>query len=120
MSKSTRTPTNKALKEKQEGAICEYINRLDKINMYARPQIIVGAANYLICFENRVVGHQWLKQFLKQNPEYHIQKQKPLAADRKHSHSMHNMSNYSEKIERVMKEKGIIELDIWNMDETGF
>ncbi len=36
-SKSTRTPTNKALTEKQESAIREYINRHDKINMYARP-----------------------------------------------------------------------------------
>ena len=30
------------------------------------------------------------------------------------------MSDYFEKIEWVMREKGIIELDIWNMDETGF
>ncbi len=49
--------------------------------------MIVGAANYLIRFENRTVGHQWLKRFLKRNPEYHIRKQKPLAAERKHSHN---------------------------------
>ena len=54
----------------------EYIDKLDKINMCARPQMIVGAANYLIRFENRVVGHhQWLKRFLERNPEYHIWKQ---------------------------------------------
>ena len=64
-SKSTRASTNKALTEEQEVAIREYIDRLDKINMCARPQMIVGAANYLIRFENRVVGHQWLKQFLE-------------------------------------------------------
>lgn len=78
-SKSTRAPTNKALTEEQEGASCEYIDRLDNINMCACPQIIMGAANYLIRFENRVVGHQWLKRFLEQNPEYHILKKKPLA-----------------------------------------
>ena len=72
VSKSTRAPNNNALTEEQEGAICEYINRLDKINMCAHLQIIVRVANYLICFENCVVGHQWLKQFLEQNPEYHI------------------------------------------------
>lgn len=30
------------------------------------------------------------------------------------------MSNYFEKIERVIREKNIKELDIWNMDETRF
>ena len=58
MSKSTRAPTNKAFTEKQERAICEYINRLNKINMCTRPKMIVGVANYLICFENCIVGHQ--------------------------------------------------------------
>ena len=92
-SKSTRASTNKALTEEQEVAIREYIDRLDKINMCARPQMIVGAANYLIRFENRVVGHQWLKRSLERNPEYHLRKQKPLAAERKHSHSVHDMSD---------------------------
>ena len=63
--------------EHQEGAIREYIDRLDKINMCARPQMIVGAANYLIRFANRLVGHQWLKRFLERNHKYHIRKQNP-------------------------------------------
>ena len=67
-----------------------------------------------------VIGHQWLKRFLERNPEYHIRKQKPLAAERKHSHSMHNMSDYFDQVERIMREEGITEWDMWNMDETGF
>ena len=67
-----------------------------------------------------MVGHQWLKQFLEQNPKYHMWKQKPLVAERKHSYGVHNMSNYFEKIKQVMREKGITELDIWNIDETRF
>ena len=82
--------------------------------------MIVGAGNYLIRFENRVVGHQWLKRFLERNPEYHIRKQKPLAAERMHSHSMYDMRDYIKTIERVMREKGSTELDAWNMDKTGF
>ncbi len=82
--------------------------------------MIVGAANYLIRFEDRVVGHQWLKWFLERNPEYHVRKQKPLATDRKHSHSVHDMNDYVEKVERVMSKKEITDLDVWNMDETGF
>ena len=73
--------------------------------------MVVGAANYLIRFENLVVGHQWLKQFFERNPEYHIWKQKPLAVERKYSHNVHDMSNYFEKIKWVMREKRITELD---------
>ncbi len=55
--------------------------------------MIVGAANYLIRFEDCVVGHQWVKRFLERNSEYHIHKQKPLVADCKYSHSVHDMSD---------------------------
>lgn len=82
--------------------------------------MIVGAANYLIRFENRVVGHQWLSQFLKRNPTFFVRKQKPLAAERKNSHSISDMTDYFHKLETVMTEKGITEVDVWNMDETGF
>ena len=40
--------------------------------------MIVRAANYLIRFEDSVVDHQWLKQYFKRNPEYHVCKQKLL------------------------------------------
>ena len=82
--------------------------------------MIVGTANYLLRLENHVVGHQWLKRFLERNPEYYIRKQKPLAVERKHSYSVYDMSGYFEKVKRVIREKVITELDVWNMDETGF
>ncbi len=44
-SKSTRSPINRALTDAQEQAIFVYIERLDRINMSARPKMIVGAAN---------------------------------------------------------------------------
>ena len=119
-SKSSRPSTNKALTDEQEQAVRDYIERLDKANMCARPKLIVGAANYLIRFENRTLGHQWLKRFLDRNPELHVRKQKPLAVDRKNSHDVNDMVEYFSKLERVMREKGITELDVWNMDETGF
>ena len=57
-SKSIRVSINKALTKVQEGAICNNIKRVDKINICARIQMIVGAANYLICFENYIVSYQ--------------------------------------------------------------
>lgn len=58
MLKSTKIFINKAFIKEQEGAICKYIDRLDKINMYPHLQIIMGATNYLICFENQTVIHK--------------------------------------------------------------
>lgn len=72
ISKNTQASTNKAPTKEQKDAICKYIGRLDKINMYAHPQMIVEDVNYLIYFKNCVVGYQFLKQFLEQNPKYHI------------------------------------------------
>ena len=93
-SKTTRPSTNKALTDEQEQAIRDYIHRLDSINQCARLKMIVGAANYLIRFESRIVGHLWLNRFLKRNPEFHVRKQKPLSADRKDSHDLQDMTEY--------------------------
>ena len=88
--------------------------------MCARPRMFVGATNYLILFENCTIDCQWLKRFLDRNLELHVRKQKPLAADRKNSHNLQETGQYSIKLEAVMKEKSITELDVWNMNETGF
>lgn len=82
--------------------------------------MIVGAVKFLLRLENRVVGHQWFRRFLTRNPQFRTRKQKPLAADRKKSHDVHDMAEYFSKLDRVMKEKGITEFDVGNMDETGF
>ena len=119
-SKSTRPSTNKALTEEQEEAIREYIDRCDRFNMCARPKMIVGAANYLIRTEDRKVGHQWFNRFLERNPQYNKRKQKPLATDRKNSHSLTDMRDYFHKLKAAIENKGITDVDVWNVDETGF
>ncbi len=82
--------------------------------------MIVGAANYLIRFEDRVVSHRWLKQFFERNLEYYVHKQKFLSVDSKQNDSVHDMNDYFEKVERVIREKEITNLDLWNVDETRF
>ena len=111
-SKSTRASVNKALTDAQKQVIREYIARLDAVNMSARPRMIVGAANYLLKFEDCKMGHQWLSQFLKRNPDFHVRKQKPLAADRKNSHNIADMQSYFQKLKVAMKKKGITEVDV--------
>ena len=55
-SRSTRQSPGKALSDEQKQTVRDYIYRLDSINQCARPKMIVGAANFLIRFENRTVG----------------------------------------------------------------
>ncbi len=74
--------------------------------------MIVGAANYLIRFENCVINHQLLKWFLEWNPKYYIQKQNLLKKEWKQSHNGDDMSNYFEKIERTIREKKITVFDV--------
>ena len=47
-SKSTRSPSNKALTDAQEKAICAYIERLDHMEQSAKLSMVRGAANYLL------------------------------------------------------------------------
>ena len=61
-----------------------------------------------------------MSRFLKRNPDFHVRKQKPLAAERKDSHDLKNMTEYFNKLERMMKEKSITAVDVWNMNETDF
>lgn len=82
--------------------------------------MIVGVANYFLRFEDYVVGTQWLKQFLKCNSKYHVCKQNLLAVDHKYSYNIYDISNYFEKVECVISEKGITDLDVWYMDEISY
>ena len=47
--------------EVQEDVICKYIYCFDKIYICARSKIIVGVANYIICFEIFTFRRSWLK-----------------------------------------------------------
>lgn len=80
--------------------------------MSARHPTIVGAANHLLRFEIRTVGHRWLPRLLDRDPQFNVRKQKPVAIDRINSHNVEDMTAYFTKLETAMKEKGITELDV--------
>ena len=61
-----------------------------------------------------------MNRFLKQNPKFNFRKQKLVSADQKDSHDLEDLTEYFNKLKRVMKEKSIIAVDVWNMDKTRF
>ena len=118
--KSIRSTINRAFIEKQKKTIKRYIEQLNQTNMCVKHSMIVKIVNYLIRFKNRVVDNHWLTRFLKRNFQFNVRKQKSFATNKKKSHSVKNMTAYFIKLEAVMKEKEITELNVWNINETSF
>lgn len=66
------------------------------------------------------VGQHWAKRFLKQHPEYHVRRQKPLDVQRKNAHHADDISRWMEQYQRIIMEKQIDPKDVYNFDEMGF
>ncbi len=119
-SKSTRSFINKALTNVQEQAIFDYIKHLNQINMSARSCMIMRAANWLIRSEQRVVESLWVERFLKRNSQYYRWKQKSLTYDKKNSQNVTTFNDHFYKYKRAMKDCDILNVNVWNMNETDF
>ena len=120
-------PPNKALSDEQELTIYDYIRMLDQAEQSARFSMVLGAANYLLREAHLdaftpppIVSNSWTKRFLNRNPQFFKRKQKPLAAERKHAHNAKDIHEYFEAYRAAREARGIVDEDVWNMDETGF
>ena len=122
-----RTPPNKALSDEQELAICDYIRMLDQAEQSARfsngswsCQLSTSRSPFRRLHSPPIVSNPWTKSFLNRNPQFSKRKQKPLAAERKHAHNAKDIREYFEAYRAAREARGIVDEDVWNMDETGF
>ena len=69
-------PVNMKLSEPEEQAICNYIDRLDRINLAVRPEFVTDVANYVLKHRSSnslpteeipTVNAQWTTRFLKRH-----------------------------------------------------
>jgi hypothetical protein len=112
----------------QDSAIEAYIKRLDQLNICARPMMVVACANSLLRLANRksaegpppTVNQRWLKRWLQRRPELHIKRQRRLEMDRLLSHDHYDIKDWYDGYWRLRQQHGILDADVWNMDETGF
>ena len=87
--KGPKIPTTKLLAA-EESAVCRYIDRLDRINLAVRAEIIVDVANYILCQRSSQpetapkVGKSWTTRFIKRH-NYHKAHQKTLEYWRENS-----------------------------------
>jgi hypothetical protein len=80
----------------------------------AKPRVIDG--------DNRVplkLGKHWVGRFLERNPSLHSRLAKNMETARKEV-TEEEISNWFEEFARVVSEYGILQENIYNMDETGF
>jgi Tc5 transposase DNA-binding domain len=121
-----REAHNKVLNEAAERSLCLYIDLADEIGLPIREQTLVIAANAILRNHHsgdgppRTVSKMWLSRWLSRHPEYQRKTKKPLAAVRKNIHNPQAIQAWFDKLLTVIRTYGIVDTDIYNMDETGF
>ncbi|KAE8212386.1 hypothetical protein CF319_g9261 [Tilletia indica] len=124
-SKSTRPPTNRKLNSAQEQALLSYVAELDRLELSARPALLIASANQLLAAAHQnsgpppVVGKNWLGNFVKRHKQLHRVKQKSRELSRM-LQDRATLAKFFKKFKRTIDEHGIGKEDIWNVDEVGF
>ena len=122
---------NRRLNIEEERALCRYLDRLDRMGLPAQRELLRGAADSILAHsyipdpdnpENRPprVGDKWVSRFLKRHPEYIVARQKTLDLERKQAEGYVQITEWYNQYRSVCDKYGILNQDIWNMDETGF
>lgn len=117
-SKSSRLPSNRALKLEQPQSIRDHIERLDEQNV-SEVSMICAAANFILAKSHSdplttppQVSKMWTKRFLNRNPQFYKKKQKPPVVERKNAHNENDFQEYFEKYKDIRLDKGIAD-EIW-------
>ncbi|XP_044714512.1 DDE superfamily endonuclease domain-containing protein [Hirsutella rhossiliensis] len=92
-----------------------------------RREFIVDAANRILKVRSGkasqsnppTVGIHWIDRFVKRH-KYLLMSQKQLESNRQAAEDIPTVIEWYKKLHAVMQSEGIVEDDIWNMDETGF
>jgi hypothetical protein len=110
----------------QEIALCNYIDRLDRVNLSLRKELIAEAANFILqdtAQPNNItlqtVGLNWVTRFVKRH-HYRTVCQKTLDKERQEAEDIEVITKWYRLLKETIDEHGIQPADIWNMDETGF
>jgi Tc5 transposase DNA-binding domain/DDE superfamily endonuclease len=120
---------NKALGKAQEAAICQYIDLLEAMGLPIREKTLPQTANDILRRHHeqsgaegppRQVSKMWAVRFLRRHPDYKKRAMKPLSQLRKRAHDPEGIEKWFDGLRRVREERGILDEDIHNMDETGF
>lgn len=118
---------NKKLSERQELIIIRFVKVLESFGIEPRPRFLHGIANRVLKNDHAdptspapSVGIHWSRRFIERRPELHVEKATPLAAERKRTHDPDSLRDWFLRLQRTIQEYGVVDNDIYNMDETGY
>ena len=103
---------NTKLTKAEEGAVCAYIERLDRINLAVQPSFVQEAANYILkarapkSQEPETVGPNWTSRFIKRHG-FFKKNRKILEKGRQEAEDPEHVATYFEKLQQVIQEYGI-------------
>jgi hypothetical protein len=118
---------NKKLSEHQELAIIHFVKILKSFRIELRPRFLYKIANRVL--KNKyadpttpppAININWSRRFIKRHPKLHIQKATPLAAKRKRIYNVDDLRDWFLRLRKTIQEYGVIDNDIYNINETGY
>ena len=65
------------------------------------------------------VGVNWVSKFLKRHPELHRRWARALERDRSNNWTLEIATDWFQRLQKLMAEKGISQADVYNMDKKG-
>jgi hypothetical protein len=127
LSQSNNGGHNKLLNEAQELALCLTVQRLDNSGFSPTRSMLQDIANDILKQAHNdpstpppTVSTKWPTRFLQRHPELFIRSSKTLAVERETCTTLEVVNTHFARFEAAVAEYGVLDEDIWNMDETGF
>ena len=119
---------NKRLSKPQESALCALIRCYDDLGLPMRVPMITAVANSILRRANdpttppAIIKPKWTHRFLDRHPEFMKKKRKPMDINRYAVQVDFHVDLVAHfiRFENAKAEYGILDDDIWNMDETSF
>ena len=124
--RSDRRPPNTLLSEEQDLALERYMDAIDAIGYGVHRGLVEQQANAILAESytgldeaHPQLGKHWARRWLQRHPKYRRVKAKPMEIHRKLAQEPEALRSWYDRLEKHMKELGILPEDIYNMDETG-
>lgn len=131
-SRSTRPTNQRKLNEGQEKALIRHLKTVDGMGSLLQLRKMEASANYILnnCEDpldpfnpplNTLllkVGGRWMKTFIDRREELSVVRQKPIEVRRALATNPITLKGYFNRLYTTLE--GVVDADIWNLDETGF
>lgn len=115
-----RDPVNRRLSKAQEGALIAWIDDMAQRKLFITRGMLRESANELIA-PAPPVSAMWCSRWLKRhNRKLDVASAKPIERSRWLAKKEDVIKEWFSQFERLLREEGVDQANVWNMDETGF